>query len=312
MQNRNMFLYRRQGPKKRPKSGTPRKGRNPQKGLPNSARDLLPIIQPATKALAQMLAGRTAASGQLGHARAVLAQTEKLVADRAHNRLNPTEREEFFEQVARLKLTLSDAESEAEFQAAEEQAPMPAPVPVDRERLKAMAMSLTSSAAKSAGTSDASENNSTFASHSNGSPTALNEAPASDVMTTTPKHEPPLSTNDDGKTQEEQATKQPSDPNQLRLPRDTTDKLVLQSAAVSNVDGTIRRRKPKLSTSPKSKMPSKPVVKSEAEALEENDSGDNVQTAKPKTLSSTKATHGQKLPKGWIIDDEGFVVPGPS
>lgn len=312
MQNRNMFLYRRQGPKKRPKSGTPRKGRNPQKGLPNSARDLLPIIQPATKALAQMLAGRTAASGQLGHARAVLAQTEKLVAERAHNRLNPTEREEFFEQVARLRLTLSDAESEAEFQAAEEQTPTAAPIPVDRERLKAMAMSLTSSAARSAETSDVSESNSTFASHSNGSPTALNEDPASDLTTTSSQHEAPLSITDDGEGQEKQATKQPNDPNQLRLPRDTTDKLVLQSSAVSSVDGTIRRRKPKLSTSPKNKIPSKPVVKSGAEMDKNSDAGDNVQTAKPETLSNTKATRGQKLPKGWIIDDEGFVVPGPS
>ena len=90
MQNRSMFPYRRHGPKKRTKGGGPmRKARGPQKGLPNSARDLLPLLQPATKALAQMLAGRTQISGQLEQARAMLSQAERLIADRVHNRLNP-------------------------------------------------------------------------------------------------------------------------------------------------------------------------------------------------------------------------------
>ncbi|MCC2663083.1 MAG: hypothetical protein K0S35_1005, partial [Geminicoccaceae bacterium] len=102
-----------------------RKPRGPQKGLPNSARDLLPLLQPATKALAQMLAGRTQVSGQLEQARAMLSQAERLIADRVHNRLNPAEREEFFEQLARLRLTLADAYDEAEVRAAEEQAPRP-------------------------------------------------------------------------------------------------------------------------------------------------------------------------------------------
>ena len=145
MQNRSMFPYRRHGPKKRSKGGggPMRKPHGPQKGLPNSARDLLPMLQPATKALAQMLAGRTQMSGQLEQARAVLAQAERLIADRVHNRLNPAEREEFFEQIARLRLTLADADSEAEFRAAEQQAPArPAPPPIAQERLKEMAMAL--------------------------------------------------------------------------------------------------------------------------------------------------------------------------
>ncbi|MGH6912314.1 MAG: hypothetical protein ACREH3_01235, partial [Geminicoccales bacterium] len=121
------------------------KPRGPHKGLPNSARDLLPLLQPATKALAHMLAGRAGASGQATHARTLLAQAERLIAERVHNRLNPAEREEFFEQLARLKLTLADAEAEAEIRAAEEQEPpRPAAPPVARERLKEMALALTS------------------------------------------------------------------------------------------------------------------------------------------------------------------------
>jgi len=309
MQNRNMFLYRRQGPKKRPKSGTPRKGRNPQKGLPNSARDLLPIIQPATKALAQMLAGRTAASGQLGHARAVLAQTEKLVSERAHNRLNPAEREEFFEQVARLKLTLSDAESEAEFQAAEEQQPAQPSIPVDRERLKAMAMSLTSSGAKNAASGSDPKQGAAFEDRAESAPSALNEEPAADLEVASADQSQPQSTGDDDVasdvTAAAESADRPIDPKQLRLPRNTADKLALQSAAIGSVDDVPRRRKAK---STRSKAPAKPASQPQPEPPKEDGLGDRDE---PLSLSKT-AKGEQKLPKGWIIDDEGFVVPGPS
>jgi hypothetical protein len=143
MQNRSIFPYRRHGPKKRVKHGPNRNARGPQKGLPNSARDLLPMLQPATKALAQVLAGRAGVSGQLGHARTMLAQAERLIAERAHNRLTPAEREEFFEQLARLKLTLADADAEAEVQAVEQHVPRPQAAPVAQERLKEMALALT-------------------------------------------------------------------------------------------------------------------------------------------------------------------------
>ena len=143
MQNRSIFPYRRHGPKKRVKHGPNRKPRGPQKGLPNSARDLLPMLQPATKALAQVLAGRAGASGQLGHARSMLAQAERMIAERAHNRLTPAEREEFFEQLARLKLTLADADVEAEVQAVEQHEPRPPAAPVAQERLKEMALALS-------------------------------------------------------------------------------------------------------------------------------------------------------------------------
>jgi len=101
------------------------------------------MLQPATKALAQVLAGRAGASGQLGHARAMLAQAERLIAERAHNRLTPAEREEFFEQLARLKLTLADADAEAEVQAVEQEEPRPQAAPVAQERLKEMALALS-------------------------------------------------------------------------------------------------------------------------------------------------------------------------
>lgn len=143
MQNRSMFPYRRHGGRKRSK-GAARKSRGPQRPLPNSARDLLPLLQPATKALAQMLAGRTGVSGQLNHARNLLAHAERLISDRVHNRLIPAEREEFFEQLARLRLTVADADAEAEVQAAEEQEERrPPPPPVAQERLKEMALALS-------------------------------------------------------------------------------------------------------------------------------------------------------------------------
>ncbi len=289
MQNRNMFLYRRQGPKKRTKPSAPRKNRGPQKGLPNSARDLLPLIQPATKALAQMLAGRTGASGQLGHARAVLAQTERLVADRAHNRLNPAEREEFFEQVARLKLTLADAESEAEVQAQEEETPAPPPLPINRERLKEMAMALTSS-----GGPTSYENR-----HEGGT------ARPDETSETEPSPESPV-TEDALPEELVAAPEKPEDPNQLRLPRAGAERVAIQPDAihprsgrrrVSKPDGTSARATTLAVSSPPEPTPAakKPEVAKAAADL---------------SVESPDAK--QKLPKGWIIDDDGFVVPGPA
>ncbi|MEZ5932456.1 MAG: hypothetical protein R3F54_10965 [Alphaproteobacteria bacterium] len=254
----------------------------------------MPLIQPATKALAQMLAGRTNASGQLGHARAVLAQTERLVSDRAHNRLNPAEREEFFEQVARLKLTLADAESEAEVEAMEEEAPAPAPTTVDRERLREMAMSLTSP----------------------GGPTSyenrhrLDAGPSGDELE--------QDADDDDADDDEQmpappATKPADDPNQLRLPRAGSAQLTIQPEAArmrangrrritAKAEGTADRAKI-LKVSPKAEASTAPATKASKSETSEGTA------AAAKTTAPAKA---QKLPKGWIIDDEGFVVPGPA
>lgn len=293
MQNRNMFLYRRQGPKKRAKPGSPRKNRGSQKGLPNSARDLLPLIQPATKALAQMLAGRTGASGQLGHARAVLAQTERLVSDRAHNRLNPAEREEFFEQVARLKLTLADAESEAEVQAMEEEAVAPAPTPVDRERLKEMAMALTSPGRSTS-----------YDDHHKG------EAQKSEATSPTSASEPEATPGDaasEAKAEEpaETSAKPLGDPSQLRLPRNGAERVAIQPDTIRpRTNGRRRAVKPG-DTSPR------PRVAAEA-APSEADAGSGAETSKAKVSKASPDDAKQKLPKGWIIDDEGFVVPGPA
>jgi hypothetical protein len=116
MKNQSMFPYRRNGPKKRGKGGGgPGGGRRHHDGgggrrIPGSAAELLPMLQPTTKALAQMLAGNTKSSGQLVHARNILAQANRLVEDRMVDRLPPAAREEFFDQLARLKLTVADAD----------------------------------------------------------------------------------------------------------------------------------------------------------------------------------------------------------
>jgi hypothetical protein len=102
------------------------------------------MLQPATKALAQMLAGRAGVSGQLNHARNLLAHAERLIGDRVHNRLIPAEREEFLEQLALLRLTLADADAEAQVKAAEQQEEKrPPPPPVAQERLKELALALS-------------------------------------------------------------------------------------------------------------------------------------------------------------------------
>ena len=98
------------------------------------------MMQPTTKALAQMLAGNTRMSGQLVHARNVLAQANRMVEDRLPDRLSPKAREEFFEQLAVLKLTIADAE---EGGLADEVEPAPKPsVPVDADRLREVALRL--------------------------------------------------------------------------------------------------------------------------------------------------------------------------
>ncbi len=143
MKDRSMFPYRR-GNKKRGKGGPA--GRHQRDGgrrTPGSAHEILAQLQPTTKALAQMLAGNTRASGQLVHARNILAQAERLVDERQADRLFPAQREEFFEQLARLKLTLADADSAVAeaVELDEERAARPAPV-VAPERLRELALSL--------------------------------------------------------------------------------------------------------------------------------------------------------------------------
>jgi len=114
--------------------------------VPNSPHELLPLLQPTTKALAQVLAGNSKASGQLVHARNILAQAQRFIDERSVERMIPAQREEFFEQIARLKLTLADADAAAIEEEIAEAAPRPAPQPpVSIERLRALALSLATS-----------------------------------------------------------------------------------------------------------------------------------------------------------------------
>lgn len=100
------------------------------------------MMQSSTKALAQMLAGNTKMSGQLAQARGVLAQANRMVDERLPDRLPPAAREQFFEQLAYLKLTITDAEDAA---VAAEARPEPVAkmvVPMDAERLRDVARRL--------------------------------------------------------------------------------------------------------------------------------------------------------------------------
>jgi hypothetical protein len=107
-----MFPYRRGNQRKRSKGNPPRRTKGGGRRLPGSARELLPLLQPTTKALAQVLAGNVKASGQFVHARNVVERADQLVAEQQVDRLGLRDREEFLEQLARLKLTVSDAEAE--------------------------------------------------------------------------------------------------------------------------------------------------------------------------------------------------------
>jgi hypothetical protein len=150
MKVQTMFPYRR-GNKKRGKGGgMQRRHRDggPRR-VPGSAHELLSMLQPTTKALAQVLAGNAKASGQIAHARGVLAQAERLIDDRQVDRMIPAQREEFFEQLARLKLTLADAEADLaeSVEPGEASMPRPAPPAVSMEKLRALALSLAAAPA---------------------------------------------------------------------------------------------------------------------------------------------------------------------
>lgn len=147
-----MFPFRRNGPKKRGTGGGGGAGgggrRHQDNGggagrrVPGSASELFSMMQSSTKALAQMLAGNTKMSGQLAQARGVLAQANRMVDERLPDRLPPAAREQFFEQLAYLKLTITDAEDAA---VAAEARPEPVAkmvVPMDAERLRDVARRL--------------------------------------------------------------------------------------------------------------------------------------------------------------------------
>jgi len=136
-----MFPYRR-GKKRGKGNGGGGRRFEPGRRPPSSVHELLQQMQPATKALAQALAGGARISGPLGHARNLLGQAERFVEEHGLDRLAPTQREEFLEQLARLKLTVADADAAlAEASPAAAQ-PTVSPAPIAKERLRELALSL--------------------------------------------------------------------------------------------------------------------------------------------------------------------------
>lgn len=153
-----MFPYRRSG-KRRGKGGPGGRpgggggtgnGRIDPRRLPGGIREVMTALQPATKALAQMLAGNTRSSGQLAHARSLLAQAQRLVDERQLDRVPPLEREEFLELLARLKLTVTDAEMALDDAEETAQAPRKAAPAIAPERLREMALALATKPAAAA------------------------------------------------------------------------------------------------------------------------------------------------------------------
>jgi hypothetical protein len=306
MQNRGMFPYRRQGGKKRRSGGGGggggggpiRKIRSGQRGLPNSARELLPLLQPATKALAQMLAGRTAVSGQLNQAQALAAHADRLVAERAHNRLTPAEREEFFEQLARLKLTLTDAEVEAEEVAVEEPDTKPATPPVATERLREMALALSAPVETRPGER----------ARSNGEAGDLEEEASSEAAPAEAPAEPPP----------------PERPNRLRLSRDAAESAgaLVRAAPLRSRKRTPRTLRMEAPATPAvrpaapaappavaiDEAPPRPAPPATATSATGDGAGDEAASSKRPRRPKKAKTKG--LPEGWVIDEEGFVVPG--
>ena len=301
MQNRSMFPYRRHGAKKRSK-GAARKSRGPQRPLPNSARDLLPLLQPATKALAQMLAGRAGASGQLNHARNLLAHAERLISDRVHNRLIPAEREEFFEQLARLRLTLADADAEAEVQAAEEQVEKRPPPPRDaQERLKEMALALSRPERDRLGPLRPTEE-----------PAGGREGETS-VRTGTPSDVP---AGDGAPAEQEQRPP-------LRPLADLPGRLVLSKVGSESAREAITRpaasRRTRIRAAAparaaatddpaESAQPAAQAVSTSPDRASGNGSTTAADQSRGKIARRTRKTK-DGLPEGWVIDEEGYVVP---
>ena len=145
MKNRSVFPYRRSGGNGRPKQGNPNRRNRDQRRGGGSAQDMLSQLQPVTKALAQMLAGNTRASGQIKHARSILENAQRLVDERQVERLRPVQKEEYFELLARLRLTLADAEDRTIDEPQQEAPAAPAKPPLDRDKLRALALSIVAS-----------------------------------------------------------------------------------------------------------------------------------------------------------------------
>jgi len=336
MQNRGVFPYRRQGPKKRNRNGGDRRARAPQKGLPNNARDLLPMMQPATKALAQMLAGRVARSGQLGHAQAIAAQADRMISERAHNRLNPAEREEFFEQLARLKLTLADAQAEAEDQEAPPPVTKAPGQPLAQARLKEMALALAGpERARPAPASPAAAAEETPDAPAPGRTAPDTEVRAAGESPPEEQDAQPAAERTDNGADQGAAEEAPEGRLQLsataaRAAADalSDDERNLRASrraqAARRSTGRTPARKPSTGERParKSEGPSEAGEPDRGDASggeDDDDAAREPQASDPgeggsaSTRRAPPKRHKQKgVPEGWVIDEEGYVVPGPS
>jgi hypothetical protein len=266
------------------------------------------MLQPATKALAQMLAGRAGASGQLNHARNLLAHAERLINERVHNRLIPAEREEFFEQLARLRLTIADAEAEAQVQAAEEQEEKPPPPPpVAQERLKEMALALSRRERDRPGAlRPAEEPDERAASHQESPVPAAtgaaagSPAPAADASEPVARPLRPLA----------------DLPGRLVLSRPAGDKA--REAIAQPPEPRLARRSGRAlgragdGVSGEEVAPPGNRVDEASEAgharAGNGSAGETTTEPRAKGGRRTRKTR-DGLPEGWVIDDEGYVVP---
>jgi hypothetical protein len=241
----------------------------------------------------------------------MLAQAERLIAERAHNRLNPAEREEFFEQLARLKLTLADAEDE--IRASEDETPAPPAPPVAQERLKEMALALTTPAPQGPGErvepaeQEAAEPAKMDPAADREAASASDSEPAPEAVTSAANRRA----------------------GRLELPRSVARQAV---PAIEPSDVPARPRRIRQTVAPASPFdkPASPFDKKEhpeerveqqAEPQQRSDEGaagngaDEEAKSKPSSRTGTRRTRKAKtqgVPDGWVIDDEGFVVPGPS
>jgi hypothetical protein len=255
------------------------------------------MLQPATKALAQMLAGRAGVSGQLNHARNLLAHAERLINDRVHNRLIPAEREEFFEQLARLRLTLADADAEAEVQAAEVQVEKEPPRPVAQERLKEMALALSRperDRLPSPRPADESENSGPERSSAVGETAGTAGAGGEEASATTAEQ------------QEPRPLRPLSDlPGRLVLSKPASDKA--RSAIAEPAAPSPERRSRRLGLGA-----ARPAEAADGDAPAPSAAGTgngaSAASVERRTARRTRKTK-DGLPEGWVIDEEGYVVP---
>ena len=144
------FPYRRGSGKKRPKNGKQRAGGGANyRSLPGNIGDLMSVMPAATKSVAQFISGNTRPSGQVAHARGVLAKAQRAIDDRLTERLQPAIKEEFLEHVALLRLTLADAASleDGEFDEDRQEAEKAdTRDEISMDRLRALALSIAGNA----------------------------------------------------------------------------------------------------------------------------------------------------------------------